>query len=108
MPGLSAQPEILAETVRAAVDHGASFVWANVLHLGPRVREGFMEFLAREFPQLLNDYASSYVGKYARPTTSKPILNAVNETVSKYVLDDRTLPYVEAMAEMPRQLVLPL
>ena len=108
MPGLSARPEIMRETVRAAVDHGASFVWANVLHLGPHVRDTFMTFLAREFPDLLKDYETNYSGKYAPPGLSKPILGSVKDSLREFNLENRYLVYRTELASIPRQLILPL
>jgi len=42
LPGLSARPEIVERTARAAAEHGACFLGANVLHLGPGVREHYL------------------------------------------------------------------
>ncbi|HEY3081365.1 MAG TPA: radical SAM protein [Chloroflexota bacterium] len=65
LPGLSARPEIVERTARAAAEHGACFLGANVLHLGPGVREHYLEFVGREFPHLLAEYRRLYPGKYA-------------------------------------------
>ncbi len=65
LPGLSAEPGAMAATARAAAEHGAAFISAIVLHLGPGVREHFMAFLTREYPELAIDYGQLYVGKYA-------------------------------------------
>jgi DNA repair photolyase len=65
LPGLSAEPGAMAATARAAAEHGAAFVSAVVLHLGPGVREHFQTFLTREYPELALDYAQLYAGKYA-------------------------------------------
>jgi len=56
LPGLSDSPGQLEATVAAAADAGACFVWANIVYLKPGTKEHFMEFLAREYPQLLGRY----------------------------------------------------
>lgn len=65
LPHLSARPDALADTARAAVESGACFLWANTLHLGPGVRAHFDGFLEREYPELLGEYERLYPGKYA-------------------------------------------
>ncbi len=42
LPGLSDDPALLAEVVRAARAAGASGIWANVLYLRPGTREHFL------------------------------------------------------------------
>jgi DNA repair photolyase len=65
LPGLSATPARIEATVRAAAEHGASFVGANVLHLGPGVREHYLAFVEEQYPRLVGEYARLYPGKYA-------------------------------------------
>ena len=65
LPGLSATPARIEATVRAAADHGASFVGTNVLHLGPGVREHYLAFVEEQYPGLAREYARLYPGKYA-------------------------------------------
>jgi DNA repair photolyase len=65
LPGLSALPEAVEATVRAAAEHDASFVGAMTLHLGPGVREHYLDFVGRELPHLEAEYRRLYAGKYA-------------------------------------------
>jgi DNA repair photolyase len=65
LPGLSATPARIEATVRAAAEHGASFVGTNVLHLGPGVREHYLAFVEEQYPSLAREYARLYPGKYA-------------------------------------------
>lgn len=65
LPGLSAVPEQIERTVRAAADHGACFIGSQVLHLGPDVRDYFLSFLTRAYPDLLATYQRLYGTKYA-------------------------------------------
>lgn len=65
VPGISSHPEQLERTVRAAAAHGATFIGTNVLFLEGGTREHFMNFLAREYPHLVEGYGQLYRGKYA-------------------------------------------
>jgi DNA repair photolyase len=65
LPGLTDGPESLAAVVKSARDHGAHFVWHNVLHLGDVTKDAFMRYLRRRHPDLVSRYAQLYPGKYA-------------------------------------------
>ena len=67
VPGITSDHQRLAATVRAVADHGARFVGANLLYLEGGTRAHFMEFLAREYPELVDSYLELYPGqaKYA-------------------------------------------
>src|SRR5204863_3549341 len=52
LPGLSDDPALLADVVRAARDAGATGVWCNILYLRPGTREHFLEHLACDWPAL--------------------------------------------------------
>jgi DNA repair photolyase len=56
LPGISDSPEQLREVVRAAADAGASHVSPITLHLRPGVKEEFMPWLEREYPELVERY----------------------------------------------------
>src|SRR5438874_1005761 len=60
LPGLSDDPALLAEVVRAARDAGATGVWCNILYLRPGTREHFLDNLARDWPALLPRYEEIY------------------------------------------------
>ena len=60
LPGLSDDPELLADVVKAARDHGATHVWANVLYLRPGTREHFLNKLAQIWPELVPFYQHLY------------------------------------------------
>ena len=68
LPGLTDQPESVAETVRAAAEHGASDVWAGALRLAPGVKEHFMEIVEREFAHLQAGYRRLYGPNTHAPT----------------------------------------
>jgi DNA repair photolyase len=67
LPGLSDDPELLADVVRAARDHGATHVWANVLYLRPGTREHFLDKLAVIWPELVPMYQKLYAGRAYLP-----------------------------------------
>jgi DNA repair photolyase len=62
VPGITSSREQLAETVRAIADHGARFVGANVLYLKGGTRTHFLQFLAREYPELSDSYEEMFAG----------------------------------------------
>ena len=67
LPGLSDRPELLEDVIRAARDAGATGVWANLLYLRPGTREHFLEYLARDWPELLPTYERLYAGRAYAP-----------------------------------------
>jgi DNA repair photolyase len=78
LPGLSDDPELLAEVVREARAAGASGVWANVLYLRPGTRQHFLEALARDWPELVPRYEELYAGRAYLPSRET---EPVRETV---------------------------
>jgi DNA repair photolyase len=90
LPGLSDQPEQLAEVVKAARDAGATGIWANLLYLRPGTREHFLANLARDWPELLPRYERLYADRaYLGNREQKPIKEHVSELRSRYELKDR-------------------
>ena len=74
LPGLSDDPALLAEVVRAARDAGATGVWCNILSLRPGTREHFLDNLARDWPALLPRYEEIYRrGPYPERAESEPL-----------------------------------
>jgi DNA repair photolyase len=78
VPGISTQPEQLERTVKAIADHGAAFMGMNLLFLEGGAREHFMEFLGREYPQLLEGYRELYQRKYAPPEYARQVRELVD------------------------------
>jgi DNA repair photolyase len=76
VPGISSKPALLERTLKAAVDHGARFVGANVMHLEGGTREHFMRWLEAERPELVAGYRQLYATKYA-PKAYREKVNAV-------------------------------
>jgi DNA repair photolyase len=65
VPGISSRPALLERTVEAAIDHGAQFIWSNVMHLEDGTRDHFMRWLEAERPELVDGYRRLYATKYA-------------------------------------------
>jgi DNA repair photolyase len=89
LPGLSDSPRQLEATVAAAAEAGACFVWANIVYLKPGTKEHFMEFLAREYPQLLARYRDLFPGAYAPSAVKAPVIGEVNALKRRYGVGDR-------------------
>jgi DNA repair photolyase len=80
LPGLSDDPELLAQVVREARASGASGIWANVVYLRPGTREHFLEALARDWPELVPRYEELYAGRAYLPSREvEPVRAAVRE-----------------------------
>jgi len=94
LPGLSDDPEKLADVVKAARDAGATSVWTNVLYLRPGTREHFLERLAHDWPELLPMYERLYDGRaYVRPEVIDPVRAQVRTLAARFdVRDRRTSP----------------
>jgi DNA repair photolyase len=105
LPGLSDSPAQLEATVAAAADAGACFVWANIVYLKPGTKEHFMEFLARDYPQLVASYRDLFPGAYAPATVKAPVMGAVSALKSRYGVADRRASRTEPPPE-PVQLGL--
>ena len=77
LPGISDAPEQLRAVVRAAADAGASHLTPITLHLRRGVKEEFMPWLEREYPELVRDYRRMYRGANA----PRAVIEAIGERV---------------------------
>ena len=85
LPGISDNPELLAEVVRAARDAGATSIWTNVLYLRPGTREHFMNHLARDWPELVPRYERLYAGRAYPPRDQvEPVRREVAELRERF------------------------
>jgi DNA repair photolyase len=89
VPGLTTDRAQLEAVVRAAADHGASFVGAGVLHLEEGVREPFEAFLRREAPPLLGLYRRLYAGSRVRSGVERALMDVVAELRVRHGLAER-------------------
>ena len=70
LPGISDSPEQLHATVKAAVDAGAVSVGHVPLHLGPGVKDHFIDWIASHRPDLLPMYEDIYSGSGKQAATN--------------------------------------
>jgi DNA repair photolyase len=84
LPGISDSVEQMQETVKAAVDAGATFITPIVLHLRPGVREEFMPWLEEHHPDLIKNYEAIYRRSYAPKDVTEPIQKAVGNLRRKF------------------------
>lgn len=60
LPGISDSEQALRNVVEAAAEAGAPYVVPVTLRLAPGVREWFLPYLSRHFPDLTRDYCRLY------------------------------------------------
>jgi DNA repair photolyase len=98
LPGLSDDPALMADVIRAARDAGATSIWTNVLHLKPGTREHFLDNLARDWPELLPKYRAMYAGRaYVASDVVTPVRRQVAALAARYeIADRRTRPILPA------------
>jgi DNA repair photolyase len=90
LPGLSDDPRLLADVVKAARDAGATAIWTNVLYLRPGTREHFLDHLAVDWPELVPRYEQLYDGRaYATKADQEPIRREVAELRQRFEIADR-------------------
>ena len=107
LPGLSANRDQIERTLQAATDHSARFIGSNTLHLGPDVRQHFLAFLKREYPELLTGYLRLYGTKYAPKRYRTGVEERVREAKATLGYSDAHHRRVESPAP-PLQPALPL
>jgi DNA repair photolyase len=89
VPGFSTSAAKIEATVKAAADHGAGFVGANVLFLDGGTRDHFMRFLAQEFPALTARYEHLYASKYVSRDYAQQVKRTVGLLKARYGLLER-------------------
>jgi DNA repair photolyase len=106
LPGLSDDPEQLAEVARAAREAGATHLWGNLLYLKAGTREHFMDSLARDWPEQVEHYEQLYRGRaYLSKETAAPVRRRIVELRAEHGIDDRRVRRLEPPRE-PEQLTL--
>ena len=60
LPGITDRPEQLRAIVEAAIEAGATHVSPILLHLRPKVKDVYMEWLAEQYPDLVPRYQDMY------------------------------------------------
>jgi DNA repair photolyase len=100
LPRISDSPEQLREVVRAAADAGATHMAPMTLHLRRGVKEEFMPWLEREYPELVAEYQRLYRGANAPKATQRAITGRVDAARRRH-------PAPRAAAGNPRGLRQP-
>jgi DNA repair photolyase len=81
LPGISDAPRQLRDVVAGAIDAGATHVSPVLLHLRPGVREEFMPWLEKEFPDLVPRYRALYPRSYAPSRTRSELSGRVTSLI---------------------------
>src|SRR5262249_9245262 len=92
LPGLSARPEALEATVRAAAEHGAAFVAALPRRRGRGVREPYLGCIEGASPDLAGEYARLYPGKSPPRWYAAEVDRRVGTLKERHRLDQRHAP----------------
>ena len=86
VPGISSHPAKIERTIDAIADSGATYVGSLLLHLEGGARRHFLEFLAREYPQLVAGYGRLYAGKHAAAGYAARLRTVMGVLQAKYGL----------------------
>lgn len=107
LPGLSDDPAMIAEVMRAARDAGATFVWGGMLYLRAGTKEHFLETVAREWPELSAKYERLYAHRaYLAKADSEPVREVQRQRREMGIADRRRVRL--RPPEPPSQMVLGL
>ena len=89
VPGFSSSGSKLERTIKAIADHGARFVGCNIMYLQDGTRTHFMNFLAREFPDLVPKFERLYRVKYPPEAYRREVKGMVRALQQRYGLSGR-------------------
>lgn len=81
LPGITDKPRMLRQVVEAAIEARATYLSPILLHLRPGVREEFMPWLSREYPDLVPRYQELYPRAYASAGARKELGSRVSSIV---------------------------
>jgi DNA repair photolyase len=90
VPGFTTQPSRLEATVKAAADHGAAFLGANLMYLKGGTRDHFMGFIAREFPDKVDTFKRMYPGAYVPAGYAETVKGLIAALRDKYDIARRS------------------
>jgi len=106
LPGLSDSPESIDAVVKAAADHGARFLSANILFLKPGSKEWFMPLIRESHPHLAPGYAQLYRKTYAPQEYTRSMLRVVDEARLRWGLPSPKPPRLLPGPQMQMELAL--
>ncbi len=96
LPRISDSPEQLRTVVRAVAEAGATHVAPITLHLRRGVKEEFMPWLERDYPELVAEYQRLYRGANAPKATQQAIAGRVEAAKRRH-------PTARAATSSPRE-----
>jgi DNA repair photolyase len=76
LPGITDGRDKIKEVIAAAFDAGATHVSPILLHLRPKVKEVYMEWLADNYPELVERYEAMYARSAYAPKSDQKGLSA--------------------------------
>jgi DNA repair photolyase len=88
VPGFSSAPRQVERTMAAIADHGARFVACSVMHLQPAVRQHFLTFVERHFPDRLCGLERLYGRTYAPRSYRLQVQSVFSRLKRRYGLTD--------------------
>lgn len=83
VPGITTSRSSVERTLQAISASGAKFVGTCVARLDPGVKEHFLAFLDREYPELVEGYGRLYVKNHAAARYEREIKAMVNVLLTK-------------------------
>jgi DNA repair photolyase len=101
VPGFTTQPRRLEATIRAIAEHHAAFMGANILYLKGGTKDHFLEFLAREFPHLLEGYNRLYPRAYAPSGYVAAVRATIDALQRRYEVNRRATKVPEQNDQEP-------
>jgi len=104
LPGLTDTDESIEATVAAIARSGAASITPLPLHLRPGAREWYMQWLSREFPELLPRYRELYGrGSYARKAYQEEVVARVRDAARRHGLGRARPGETRGQAKTARQ-----
>jgi DNA repair photolyase len=77
LPGISDDPAMIRDVVKAAIDAGATHISPILLHLRPTVREEYMGWLQATYPDLVPRYEQMYARSAYGPKQQRNTLGTM-------------------------------
>jgi DNA repair photolyase len=83
VPGVTTPRAVVERTLRAVAEAGVPLAGTCVAHLESGVRDHFLAFLGREYPDLVPRYQRLYAGSYPRKSYSEQVSAMVHDVAAR-------------------------
>jgi len=93
LPGLTDSVASIEAVASAATEHGAAFWGATALRLMPTVKEHYLAFVERQFPELLERYERAYPGAYAPRAYTDALNQRLQRVRERHPLGDVSMRF---------------